>query len=232
MERRAPPPELAALFAEHDRKMAEWDYQDAVRERKLRELARKRGEVVHKTFDPNEPQRAAAQPQRVADLSAEVQQRWDEWLEARLDIFARDVGREIGVAQKEVLAEIKKTIKRFSEQNIDPTMRATVRTLRAEMRAARFQVKPYRVGERCAAGEVVVHGGGCYQAQRDTSHRPGHGDWICLAAPGERGIDGRDVDRAEIEDLRRRIGELEADIRVRDAAAVIDLPDWRRRGHG
>ena len=215
MQRRVPD-FLKELYAADDAASAAAD--DLLR--RIEEQRQQRGEAARETYNPDE-RAAAAQ-----------QQRLDEWLEARLDEFARDVGREIGVAQKEVLAEIKKAIKHFSKKNIDPTMRATVRTLRTEMRAARFQVKPYRVGERYAAGEVVVHGGGCYQAQRDTAHRPGHGDWICLAAPGERGTDGRDVDRAEIEDLRRRIGELEADIRVRDAAAVIDLPDWRRRGHG
>jgi hypothetical protein len=33
-------------------------------------------------------------------------------------------------------------------------------------------------------GDVVAHGGGTYQASRDTGQAPGHADWICLACPG------------------------------------------------
>jgi hypothetical protein len=40
-------------------------------------------------------------------------------------------------------------------------------------------------------GDVVVDGGGTYQALRDTAKRPGHDDWVCLAAPGRDGEDGR-----------------------------------------
>jgi len=40
-------------------------------------------------------------------------------------------------------------------------------------------------------GDVVIHGGGTYQALRDTAKRPGHDDWVCLAAPGRDGEDGR-----------------------------------------
>ena len=44
------------------------------------------------------------------------------------------------------------------------------------------------------ATEAVSHGGGTYQALRDTGREPPHEDWICLAAPGatgQRGQDGR-----------------------------------------
>jgi Collagen triple helix repeat (20 copies) len=34
------------------------------------------------------------------------------------------------------------------------------------------------------AGVVVAHGGGTYQAIRDTGQAPEHADWICLARPG------------------------------------------------
>jgi hypothetical protein len=40
-------------------------------------------------------------------------------------------------------------------------------------------------------GDVVVHGGGSYQANRDTAKPPGHSDWTVLAAPGFDGKDGR-----------------------------------------
>jgi hypothetical protein len=41
------------------------------------------------------------------------------------------------------------------------------------------------------ASQVVTHGGGLYQALRDTAKEPPHADWICLAAPGRDGSDGR-----------------------------------------
>ncbi len=41
-------------------------------------------------------------------------------------------------------------------------------------------------------GDVVVHGGGTYQAKCDTAKMPGHDDWLVLAAPGVDGKDGRD----------------------------------------
>jgi hypothetical protein len=41
------------------------------------------------------------------------------------------------------------------------------------------------------AGDVVIHAGGTYQAIKDTARRPGHSDWLCLAAPGTSGTDGR-----------------------------------------
>lgn len=40
-------------------------------------------------------------------------------------------------------------------------------------------------------GEVRTHAGALWQAQRDTGREPPHDDWLCLAAAGERGADGR-----------------------------------------
>lgn len=39
--------------------------------------------------------------------------------------------------------------------------------------------------------DVVTHDGGTWQAVRDTGRAPPHEDWICLAAPGRDGADGR-----------------------------------------
>ena len=36
-------------------------------------------------------------------------------------------------------------------------------------------------------GTVVTHGGGTWQAQRDTGREPPHEDWLCLAIPGSAG---------------------------------------------
>jgi hypothetical protein len=43
------------------------------------------------------------------------------------------------------------------------------------------------------ASAVVTHDGGLWQAQRDTGRAPPHDDWICLAAPGRDGMDGRSI---------------------------------------
>jgi hypothetical protein len=40
-------------------------------------------------------------------------------------------------------------------------------------------------------GMAVSHRGSTYQATRDTGHEPPHDDWICLAARGDDGNDGR-----------------------------------------
>jgi hypothetical protein len=53
-------------------------------------------------------------------------------------------------------------------------------------------VKAYRPEEVHYAGEVVVHEGSAYQAQRDTARAPSHDrDWVCIAAAGRDGVDGR-----------------------------------------
>ena len=43
------------------------------------------------------------------------------------------------------------------------------------------------------AGTVVTFDGGAYQAQRDTGRAPTTDDWICIAAPGRNGSDGRSL---------------------------------------
>jgi hypothetical protein len=53
-------------------------------------------------------------------------------------------------------------------------------------------VKAYRPDEVHYAGEVVVHEGSAYQARSDTARAPSHDrDWICIAAAGRDGVDGR-----------------------------------------
>jgi hypothetical protein len=41
--------------------------------------------------------------------------------------------------------------------------------------------------------DVVAFKGGTYQARRDTAQEPGGEDWLCLAAPGRHGTDGRSL---------------------------------------
>ena len=43
------------------------------------------------------------------------------------------------------------------------------------------------------AGAVLTHNGSTYQATRDTAKEPPHGDWICIAAGGADGRDGRSI---------------------------------------
>jgi hypothetical protein len=53
-------------------------------------------------------------------------------------------------------------------------------------------VKAYRPDEVHYAGEVVVYEGSAYQAQRDTARAPSHDKhWVCIAAAGRDGVDGR-----------------------------------------
>lgn len=40
-------------------------------------------------------------------------------------------------------------------------------------------------------GNVVAHAGATYQASRDTAKEPPHADWVCLAAAGKDGAEGR-----------------------------------------
>lgn len=40
-------------------------------------------------------------------------------------------------------------------------------------------------------GEVATHDGATYQASRDTGRSPPHEDWVCIAASGRDGLDGR-----------------------------------------
>lgn len=41
--------------------------------------------------------------------------------------------------------------------------------------------------------DVVVHAGATYQALRDTAKEPPHDDWLCIAAAGRNGQDGRSL---------------------------------------
>jgi Collagen triple helix repeat (20 copies) len=53
------------------------------------------------------------------------------------------------------------------------------------------KVKQWLEGSVQYEGDVVTHAGGLYQALKDTGKTPGTNDWICLAAPGVNGVDGR-----------------------------------------
>ena len=56
--------------------------------------------------------------QQIANLSAEVQKRWDDWLDARVhahindfaDLFAKMMGREVGQIKRQLREEIKRAI--------------------------------------------------------------------------------------------------------------------------
>lgn len=53
-------------------------------------------------------------------------------------------------------------------------------------------VKEWTAGVHYGA-DVVAHMGGTYQALKDTAEEPGGADWICLAAPGVDGLNGRSM---------------------------------------
>jgi hypothetical protein len=116
--------------------------------------------------------------------------RWNAWLDKRvvshIESFAKMLGKEIGLIEK----EIKETLLAEMDKRIH---------------AVKFpKVKGYTPRTHLE-GEVVVFGGGCYQALRDTGLPPGSNDCIVLACPGAPGVDGRDA-----------------------RSDVIDLPKWPR----
>jgi hypothetical protein len=48
--------------------------------------------------------------------------------------------------------------------------------------------KLHEPGTVSYAAQVVVHGGGLWQAQKDTGQSPPHADWVCLARGGRDGV--------------------------------------------
>lgn len=73
-------------------------------------------------------------------------------------------------------------------------------------------------------GAVVTHAGSTWQAARDTGREPPHDDWVCLAAAGQNGADGRtpqvrDTFNAAVTDYR------ELDIVALSGAAFIARHD-------
>jgi hypothetical protein len=73
-------------------------------------------------------------------------------------------------------------------------------------------------------GAVVTHAGATWQAVKDTGREPPHDDWVCLAAAGRNGLDGRtprvrDTFDAAVTDYR------ELDIVALSGAAFIARHD-------
>jgi hypothetical protein len=172
---------LQQVFAEDDRLRADferWEW-------KQRQVKQRSADLIYKTHEPK---------QQTAAMTPDVERAWNDWWSARfkeaISRFANDyttmMGQAVGEAEKEIrrdmIAEMEKRIAAVKF----PTIKGWVPRMYAE-------------------GEIVIAGGGTYQAQRDTHQRPGHSDWACLACPGADGEDGRDVNRG-----------------------VIDLPDWRK----
>jgi hypothetical protein len=58
-------------------------------------------------------------------------------------------------------------------------------------------------------GDVVTFDGGTYQAGRDTGKQPPHEDWLCLAAPGANGKDGRSIRIRGTHDAEEKYLELD-----------------------
>lgn len=58
-------------------------------------------------------------------------------------------------------------------------------------------------------GDVRAHGGATYQAIRDTAKEPPHEDWVCIAAAGRDGADGRSLDVKETYDPTKEYRHLQ-----------------------
>jgi hypothetical protein len=54
-------------------------------------------------------------------------------------------------------------------------------------------VKFFRPDTVHYAGDVVIHGGSTFQANKDTGQAPGHNDWTPIALAGTHGNDGRSL---------------------------------------
>ena len=108
-------------------------------------------------------------------------------MQARLRWFAKFMGKELALAERRLLAEMRKQI--------------------ADVQLPMIKAWTDRLHKR---GEVCIHGGGTYQARCDTRHRPGHSDWSCLASPGMDGMDGKSWDddhkRGDVIDWRGKRG--------------------------
>lgn len=72
-------------------------------------------------------------------------------------------------------------------------------------------------------GGVVTHGGATWQALRDTGNRPPHEDWVCLAAMGRSGADGRSLT------VRGTYSEEITDYRALDVVALNGVTFVSRR---
>lgn len=81
-------------------------------------------------------------------------------------------------------------------------------------------------------GQVVTHGGGTYQAARDTGHEPGaNDDWLCLAAPGQaaRGVDVKGTFDAAAEYRQLDIVALNGGsfVALKDEPGACPGPGWQ-----
>ena len=209
---------LRRAFDEDDRVRSEAEASDLRIAELQAQCRRQRGELVHKVYDQAE----RSQPQqRVADISAEAQKRWDAWADAKIDraLFnflkghlKETIGALISELRREWRGEIKKAITDFKL----PVLQGWT---------PRFYNK----------GSIVLAGGGVYQAREDTAFHPGHSSWSCIAACGEPGQDGMGAAElnARLEKrlagLELKLGALIVDHAFDERDRVVDLPKWPRK---
>lgn len=173
--------EIRRLAAEGDRERAE----DAAWQQRYEEYQQKQRSVddrlVYKT-------RHVPQQQVPAAFSPELQQRWDQWVDARINAKLRSASRALGKAVAEInnklVADLRKEISKAVTSDLRfPVLKGWTPRLHLE-------------------GELTLCGGGLYQALRDTHCHPGHPDWQIVAAPGQDGEDGA---RSLDDDQRDRV---------------------------
>jgi hypothetical protein len=212
---------LQEVFAEDDRQRAEFEYREAQREQKQQALQRERGELVYKQY---QPPKQSVQQQQQPSMTPEQQKPWDAWANQKIkNALAAErakmgdaIARTISAIRQEWQGEIKKAIDDFKL----PVLQGWT---------PRHYLK----------GSIVVSGGGLHQARENTAHPPGHHSWSVIVCPGEQGQDG--MGAAELNaKLERRLVDLELKLGAlivdrafeRGDDKVVDLPDFRRRGHG
>jgi hypothetical protein len=97
------------------------------------------------------------------------------------------VARALAEARTEHAHELEAQRREFSAQIAG--LEERVRAVPGRLPVA----KAYEPGAVVYRGELVVDGGSCWQALRDTGRAPGEGDdWACVAKGGRDGVNGRD----------------------------------------
>jgi hypothetical protein len=80
-------------------------------------------------------------------------------------------------------------------------------------------------------GDVVTHGGGTWQATKDTGQQPGRRDWICLAMPGfdGKGFAVRGTYNTSLTYVRHDVVALNGGsfIALKDAPGPCPGPGWQ-----
>ena len=128
-------------------------------------------------------------------LASNNQAAWVSWVDSRIKAtlaHERDVLIEAtGGAQGR--AQLRDEVKRAIEEMCS-AFGAEIAALEERLKAMPGRLPVAKIWLRESVtyeGEVVSYDGASYQALRDTAQTPGGSDWVCVAARGIDGCDGR-----------------------------------------